>query len=145
MSRVKYWGTKTHRIWKTMKSRCLNPNFPAYQYYGARGITVCERWQKYPNFLADMGECPEGLSLDRIDNSKGYEPSNCRWADRRTQSLNVRRIRMITFRGETLCIQDWSRRLGIPRPTIDRRLATGLSVEEALTLPRYGFKRRRIA
>jgi hypothetical protein len=84
-------GSSTYGIWAAMKTRCLNQNSPAYPYYGARGITVCERWMEFRKFLEDMGERPPGLSIDRIDNDKGYEPGNCRWATPLEQSHNRRK------------------------------------------------------
>lgn len=83
-------GTKEHRIWRNMLNRCTNPNVPAWPNYGGRGITVCKRWENFEHFLSDMGHCPSGLTLDRRDNSKGYSPGNCRWADRKTQNQNRR-------------------------------------------------------
>jgi hypothetical protein len=77
--------------WYGMKSRCSNPKQYSFKDYGGRGITVCERWKVYANFLADMGPRPPGTTLDRIDNDKGYEKSNCRWATPKEQAQNRRR------------------------------------------------------
>nr|WP_321985311.1 hypothetical protein [uncultured Lichenicoccus sp.] len=82
--------TATWNIWKGMRQRCGNPKSPSFQWYGARGITVCDRWNSFQAFLEDMGERPEGLSIDRIDNERGYEPGNCRWADAEAQANNKR-------------------------------------------------------
>jgi hypothetical protein len=84
-------GTRTYRLWKAMITRATNPNTESAQHYVLRGITVCKRWMKFENFLADMGKCPEGLTLDRIDNDQGYKPGNCRWATRLEQARNKER------------------------------------------------------
>lgn len=84
--------TATYRSWGSMIQRCCNPNNPRYPEWGGRGIKVCERWLSFENFLADMGERPEGLTLDRIDNEGHYEPGNCRWSTHREQRMNQRRM-----------------------------------------------------
>jgi hypothetical protein len=84
-------GTPTYRSWNAARNRCNNPTNKDYMNYGARGITMCERWNSFKNFLADMGEKPAGLTLDRINNNGNYEPGNCRWATYSVQNSNQRR------------------------------------------------------
>lgn len=87
----------TYRSWAMMKNRCLNPNAMDFAYYGGRGIRVCRSWLKFKNFLADMGSRPDGTTLDRKNNNKGYTPKNCRWATKQEQSRNRRDVKLSLF------------------------------------------------
>lgn len=86
--------TNTYESWLGMRSRCGDPSDKSYSNYGGRGISVCERWSLFENFLADMGACPKGLSIERLDNNGDYEPCNCIWADSVTQSRNRRNVKL---------------------------------------------------
>lgn len=105
------WNTPTHRSWQNMHARCRGGKGKGDRWYAAKGITVCERWGKYENFLADMGERPDGKSLDRIDNSKGYSPDNCRWATAKEQALNRSNVTLYEYMGRKLSISDWVREI----------------------------------
>lgn len=87
--------TSTYQCWADMKSRCLNPEHKVFSYYGGRGIAVCDKWLHFMGFYEDMGDKPEGLTLDRINNDKGYSKENCKWSTRKEQLLN-RRTRKIS-------------------------------------------------
>lgn len=128
--------SRTFVSWISMLNRCHNENTPAFKKYGARGITVCARWREsFENFLADMGERPEETSLDRIDNERGYEPDNCRWATRLQQGRNRRSVVLLTHDGETKCIAEWAEQLGLRAEAISSRLRRGWSTYDALTTP----------
>ena len=133
--------TKTYMCWSAMKSRCLNPRSHCYKDYGGRGITVCERWNSFEKFLEDMGEKPPGLTLERIDNSAGYGPENCRWATSKEQNRNSRRNALVSFNGQTHCIAKWVEVTGIGGPVIRTRIARGWTIERTLTTPTQ-FKKR---
>lgn len=127
--------TPTYKVWDAIIQRCLNENSQAYANYGGRGITVCEHWKTFQNFYADMGEKPDGLSIDRIDNNKGYSPDNCRWADTKTQSTNKRTNNKYTYDHKTLCISEWAELYGMSHACLSMRLIRGWSIERALTTP----------
>jgi len=117
-----------------MRKRCSGASEWRTNYFD-RGITVCERWMKFENFLADMGECPNGLTLDRINNDEGYEPGNCRWASIVEQCNNKRTNRIITVDGVSLTVTEWSRRTGISNSAISQRLRLGWSERDAVLSP----------
>lgn len=117
--------TTTHAAWCAMLARCRNPRHRFWSDYGGRGITVCERWRKFENFLADMGECPAGLTLDRIENNGNYEPNNCKWATRTEQQNNRRNTRYLTIDGVTKPLMEWARGAGIKDDTLRRRIVRG--------------------
>jgi hypothetical protein len=120
--------------WANAIQRCENPKNEHYPRWGGRGIHMCAIWRaSYRAFLADMGPKPTPThQLDRIDNSKGYEPGNCRWATPTEQSSNTRRNRFVEFDGVTLTISAWARKLGIPEDRIRGRLDNGWTTRDAL-------------
>lgn len=124
-------------VWAAMLRRCQNPRNPAYKYYGARGISVCERWQTFTHFLEDMlPSYRSDLQIERIDNNKGYCKENCKWDTRRAQMLNRRNARMVTFDGQTLNLSLWAEKTGIGFHILDQRIGKlGWSVQRALTTP----------
>ena len=128
-------GTSTHNVWMGMKARCDNPNNKDYKNYGGRGITYAPAWSDFAAFRADMGERPEGMSLERIDNGKGYSPDNCRWATLEKQNNNRRTTRLFTYKGQTLSMVQWSRLKGWPDNTVKERIRQGWSIDRALTTP----------
>lgn len=127
--------TSTYLTWRSMRTRCLKPWHKSYKDYGGRGIKICDSWLKFENFLADMGEKPEGMQLDRVDNNGNYEPSNCRWATPMQNCNNRRSSHYIEHNGERRTISQWARVKGIPRDTLSFRLESGWSVAEAMTTP----------
>ena len=99
--------SKIYRTWVYMIQRCNNPNNQEYKHYGGRGIKVCEAWMKFECFLQDMGERPDGMSIDRINNNKGYAKENCKWSTPKEQARNTRRNKLITINGITKCLAEW--------------------------------------
>lgn len=126
--------TRPTAIWNAMKQRCSNPKTINYERYGARGITVCEKWLKFDGFWEDMQEgYSDDLTLDRIDGSKGYFKENCKWATPIEQSNNTRRNRHIEFNGETKNLGEWAKLYGINNMLLLSRLNSGWDIEKALT------------
>lgn len=128
-------GSLTYTSWKNMWSRCRNKNNAEFKNYGARGIRVCSEWKDFSSFLHDLGACPHGLTLERVNNNAGYFPSNCRWATRREQCNNKRTNHLLSFGGETLTIRAWSRKLGGSDEMVGKRLKAGWPVHRALKEP----------
>jgi len=129
-------GTREHAIWRTIKDRCKNPKNKSYAFYGSRGITICQRWdESFQAFIDDMGMSPtDHHSVDRIDNSKGYEPGNCKWATATEQANNTRRSRLITVGDVTKTISQWSHELNLRVGIIYDRINRGVPPEEALEI-----------
>lgn len=130
--------TRLFKTWVHMKDRCYNPKDKRYSAYGGRGITVCDEWLNaflpFYEWAISHGY-DDTLTIDRIDVNKGYFPENCRWVDMKTQQNNRRNNHRLEYKGETHTIMEWSRIVGIKRATIQRRIAVGWSVEDALTKP----------
>lgn len=130
-----YRTTPTFRVWWSMIQRTTHPSQVGYPNYGGRGIRVCDRWRRFETFLADMGDRPSPRhTLDRIDNDGDYTPDNCRWATIDQQARNRRTNVWVTYRGETLCITDWAKRLGIEPSGLRSRLKRW-PLERAMTEP----------
>lgn len=114
---------RLHTTWINIRQRCTNPNAPAFRNYGARGITMCDRWSDLAAFAQDVGDPPTSEhTLDRIDNNRGYEPKNVRWATRKEQMQNVRYNVKITFDGETHVMSEWARKCGVTPSTMHYRI-----------------------
>lgn len=113
-------------IWNSMKQRCFNTNCNAYKDYGARGITMCDRWKVFENFYADMGERPSKKhSIDRIDNNSNYEPGNCRWATAKEQGCNRRNTLLLTFRGKAMTVAEFAQLCGRTTDSVYMALRKG--------------------
>lgn len=113
--------SKTYSTWSNMKLRCLNPRNEHYRYYGGQGITICERWMVFDNFLEDMGESPEGLEIDRIDNDKGYFKENCRWVTK-IENMRNKRFAIHEYNGKKYTITELAEIIGAPEHALRRRL-----------------------
>lgn len=126
-------GTPTYASWAQMIQRCYNQNNPKYPHYGGRGISVCDRWVKFENFVADMGIRPIGKTIHRINNDGNYCPDNCKWAGNIEQARNRTNNRLLTFQGETFTAVEWAERIGLSYVALRMRLHRGWSTERALS------------
>jgi hypothetical protein len=133
-------GTRLYKIWAKMKARCTNPNDAAYERYGGCGRSLCEEWKRYESFRdwALANGYADDLSIDRINNEKGYSPDNCRWATPKQQANNTRKNRIIEFNGERHTLSEWGEITKLRPITIAYRLNNGWDVESALTTPVRG-------
>lgn len=129
--------TGAYRTWIEMRRRCRAPEGKVgFSNYSGRGIRVCKRWQSFENFLADMGERPPGASIERIDNGRGYEPSNCRWATTREQGRNRRTNETAVYRGQRRTLIEWAEFANIPYQAFWRRVrGRGWSIARAIETP----------
>ena len=136
-----YSGSRLYRIWTNMKSRCYNVNFPKYKVYGGKGIKVCNEWlNSFISFKkwALTNGYKDSLTLDRINIQGDYAPENCRWATMKQQENNRTNNHLITYKGVTKTMKQWSEELGIPYNCLQMRLNTyGYSIEEAFTSRKY--------
>lgn len=133
-----------YACWHSMLQRCENKKSPSYHRYGGRGIAVCSRWsirggEGFRNFVSDMGSRPDGYSLDRIDNEKGYFPENCRWATRSEQQLNKFNTRKVVIDGVVYKSAELAKIIGVKPDTITARAEDGLSLQQVLSTKRRIF------
>lgn len=125
--------TPTYGSWQAAKERCHNPNAEAFKYYGARGITMCDAWRNsFDQFLADMGRRPEGCTIDRIDQTKGYEPGNCQWATDAEQHLTRGTTRLYRWAGGWLTTREISEREGVAFNTLRKLVKQHRTIQAAV-------------
>ena len=128
--------SKSYTSYRNMLARCYQPTNERYADYGGRGISVCERWKtSFSAFLEDMGERPDGMTLDRIDGDKDYAPGNCRWATAKSQQRNLKTNVWIEHAGQRLVLADWATQTGLDGQVISYRIRKGWSIEQALCTP----------
>jgi hypothetical protein len=133
--------TRAYKTWASMIRRCHTPSASGYFKYGARGITVCDAWRNsFETFLKDMGEPPEGKSIDRIDVKKGYSKENCRWATSKEQAYNKSNNRKFTIDGVTKCLKQWTLETGVLYGTALARLNAGHDIKTAISTNRVKRK-----
>ena len=135
--------TPEYCAWVNMKNRVKDAVSPNHKNYAGRGIGVCERWDIFENFLADVGQRPTSKhTVERVNNDLGYSPENCKWGTRTEQSRNRRNRHILTYKGETKCVGEWADLTKLPLQTIYSRLRFGYTPEEALETPRHAGRKR---
>lgn len=127
--------SKEYITWVSMRSRVKNPNNKRYHFYGGRGIKVCARWDKFENFLDDMGPRPLKHSIHRVDNNGDYSPENCIWTTATVQARAKTNTRWVSYRGEIMCLADVADEIGMPYSRLHARLRLGMSLAKALANP----------
>lgn len=127
--------TRIYQVWRYMLNRCYNVNVDAYYRYGGRGIKVAPEWHAFEQFYADMGDPPEGGTLERINSDADYSAANCKWATVREQARNRSSNRRIECDGESLLLVEWSERTGVPAESISMRIKRGWDVRRAIYEP----------
>ncbi|MDF2860277.1 MAG: hypothetical protein K0S02_549 [Achromobacter mucicolens] len=132
--------SRAFRIWAAMLARCNNKNNKAYLRYGGRGIKVCARWHVFSNFLLDMGQPGPGLSIDRIDSTGDYEPSNCRWATNKEQCRNRSNTVFLEFNGRRQPLGAWADELGVPYKRLQSRFLAGWPADRILKEPPHNSR-----
>ena len=135
--------TKIYETWGNMKKRCEDKTSLDYKNYGARGINVSKPWQTFTNFYKDMGAKPDGMTLERLNNNKGYSKANCKWATRHEQNNNSRRNKWVSFIGYKLTVSQWARKIGIDPDLMSWRLLHW-DKNKSLTQPQRKSPTRRI-
>ena len=137
---------KIYKVWSGIKQRCFNPNSNRYKNYGGRGISICDEWKNsfetFCKWALENGY-KEGLSIDRIDHEKDYEPSNCRWATREEQENNKRNSVYYEIDGVKHTISEWADLYNMPKELVRTRVKRGMNIKKALTYPKqkpFGFK-----
>lgn len=125
-----------YSVWQNMITRCTNQSTNCFHRYGGRGISVCDEWRNFEQFYADMGDRPDGMTLDRIDNNGPYSKENCRWATIGEQARNTRRTQLVEYKGKTQCLKDWANEVGIAYNTLRKRFVIyNWPFEKAITTP----------
>lgn len=125
-------ASSTYQVWADMKSRCNNSSNHAYKYYGGRGIKVCDRWASFDGFLADMGERPIGMTLDRVNTDGDYEPGNCRWATMQEQGNNRRTNIRISIGGNVRTLMQWCKEYNVSYYPARKKISMGVDAKLAL-------------